>query len=284
MYTVRDEFVEKLRVAGRVEKTINNYLSVMRDITRHFKISPLELDQKQIRSYLNFLLKEKKLEPGTVCLRIAVLKTFYSLMLPASTIMAPFKPLKVRKKVPSVLSKAEIEKLIAATTSVRSKAIVMLIYSAGLRLQECSQIKPIHIESAQMRVRVEQGKGRADRYTILSKRTLEVLRDYYRYTRPGEYLFSGRDGGPIPPRTIEKIVSVAGEKACKGKTVHPHTLRHCFATHLLEAGTPLPVIQKLLGHASIKTTMIYLHVSHTLLSRVKSPLDMEIDSNEVDHD
>lgn len=156
----------------------------------------------------------------------------------------------------------------------------MLIYSAGLRLQECSQIKAIHIESAQMRVRVEQGKGRVDRYTILSKRTLLVLRDHYRYNKPGEYLFVGRDGNPLCHRTIEKIVSVAGEKACKGKSVHPHTLRHCFATHLLEAGTPLPVIQKLLGHASIKTTMIYLHISHTVLASVKSPLDIEIDSSQ----
>jgi site-specific recombinase XerD len=115
-------------------------------------------------------------------------------------------------------------------------------------------------------------------------RTLEVLRDHFRYQRPGEWLFCGRDGKPLSKRSIEKIVSVAAAKACKGKRVHPHTLRHCFATHLLEAGVALPVIQLLLGYSSVKTTMIYLHVSHTIISRVKSPLDMEIDRDEVDHE
>lgn len=284
MSQLRDEFIEKLQVMGRLEDTVKAYLSVMKGITRHFKQSPMELTQKQISSYLHHLLTVRKLEPSTVSQIIAGLKMFYSLMLPESTIMHSFKALKVPKKIPSVLSKEEIEKLIAATTSIRSKAIVMLLYSAGLRLRECSEIKTIHIESAQMRIRVEQGKGKKDRYTILSQRTLEVLRDYYRYTRPGEWLFVGRNGNPLPKRTIEKIVSTAAEKACKGKRVHPHTLRHCFATHLLEAGVALPVIQQLLGHASISTTMIYLHVSHTILSRVKSPLDVEIDCDEVDHE
>jgi site-specific recombinase XerD len=135
-----------------------------------------------------------------------------------------------------------------------------------------------------MRIRVEQGKGKKDRYTILSQRTLEVLRDHFRYQRPGEWLFCGREGKPLSKRSIEKIVSVAAAKACKGKRVHPHTLRHCFATHLLEAGVALPVIQQLLGHSSVKTTMIYLHVSHTIISRVKSPLDMGINCDEVDHE
>jgi site-specific recombinase XerD len=284
MSKLRNDFIEKLRVKGRSELTVKHYLSAMRSITGHFKKSPLELTEEQMSSYLNHLLTVKKLQQSSVNQTIAAFKSFYSLMLPESTIMHSFKPLKVPKKIPSVLSKEEIEKLIAATTSVRSKAVVMLLYSAGLRLEECSRLKPIHIESASMRIRVEQGKGKKDRYTILSQRTLEVLRDHFRYQRPGEWLFCGREGKPLSKRSIEKIVSVAAAKACKGKRVHPHTLRHCFATHLLEAGVALPVIQQLLGHSSVKTTMIYLHVSHTIISRVKSPLDMEINCDEVDHE
>jgi len=273
MSKLRDDFVEMLRVKGRGENTIERYLSIMKGITHHFNKSPLELNVENIRSYLNFLLITRKLEPATVCQIIAGLKTFYSLMLPQSIIMHTFKPLKVPRKIPSVLSKEEIEALINATTSIRSKTIVMLLYSAGLRLQECVNLKPIHIESDQMRIRVEQGKGKVDRYTILSQRTLDALRIYYRYNKPGEWLFCGRQGKQISKRTIEKIVTEAALKTCKGKRVHPHTLRHCFATHLLEAGITLPVIQKLLGHASITTTMTYLHVSHTVLSNVTSPLD-----------
>lgn len=283
MSKLQDDFVEMLRVKGSAESTIENYLSIMKGITHHFRKSPLDLNVENIRSYLNFLLVTRKLAPATVCQVIAGLKTFYSLMLPQSTIMLTFKPLKVPRKIPAVLSKEEIEALINATTSIRSKSIVMLLYSAGLRLQECINLKPIHIESNQMRIRVEQGKGKVDRYTILSKRTLETLRIYYRRNNAGEWLFCSQGGKQISKRTIEKIVSVAASKACKGKRVHPHTLRHCFATHLLEAGTGLPVIQQLLGHASIKTTMTYLHISHTVLSKVLSPLDMTSECKEVAH-
>lgn len=281
MLSLRDNFIEKLQVLGREEKTIESYLSIMKGVTHHFKKSPLELTKEHISSYFNYLLTERKLKHTTVNQKIAALKTFYSLLLPESTIMDTFKPLKVPKTIPSVLSKEEIEKIIDATTSIKSKAIVMLLYSAGLRLEECICLKPVHIESASMRIRVEQGKGCVDRYTILSQRTLEVLRDHIKFCRNREWLFTGRGGNPVSKRYVELIVSMAGAKALKGKRVHPHMLRHCFATHLLEAGIALPVIQQLLGHASIRTTMIYLHVSHTVLSGVKSPLDMGVDGNEV---
>lgn len=282
MSQLRDDFLLKLHARGSAQRTIDNYLSTMKDVTHHFKQSPLELTEEQICSYISSLITERENEPATVNQKVAALKTFYSLMQPDSKIMDSFKRLKVPFKIPTILSKEEVEKLIDATTSIRSKAIVMLLYSSGLRLSECEQMKPVHIESNNMRIKVEQGKGSTDRYTILSKRTLEVLRDYYKYAKPQVWLFPGRNGKPLHKRTIEKIVSTAAAKACPGKRVYPHTLRHCFATHLLEAGIALPVIQKLLGHASIKTTMRYLHVSHTVLSRVKSPLDMEYDCNEVD--
>jgi integrase/recombinase XerD len=281
MSKLRDTFIEKLHAKGRAQNTINHYLSTMKDITHYLKKSPMEITEEQMCSYLSSLTTERKLEPASINQKIAALKIFYSLMLPESTIMASFKPLKVPFKIPTVLSKEEIEKLIDAAKTIKAKAIVMVLYSAGLRLEECAHLKPAHIESASMRIRVEQGKGRTDRYTILSQRTLDVLRNYYKIVKPVEWLFPGRNGLHLHKRSIEKIVSIAAAKAHLGKRVHPHTLRHCFATHLLEAGVALPVIQRLLGHASIETTMSYLHVSHTILSRVKSPLDTDINRSEV---
>jgi len=148
-----------------------------------------------------------------------------------------------------------------------------------VRLSECVNLKPRHIESDRMKIRVEQGKGRVDRYTILSEKTLAVLRDYFRGYRPKEYLFEGHTAGePISPRLVGHVVSSAARKAKIGKPVHPHTMRHSFATHLMEAGVPLPVIQQLLGHSSIKTSMIYMHVGQPLVDKTASPLDMHLDT------
>jgi site-specific recombinase XerD len=180
---------------------------------------------------------------------------------------------KTPKHLPTVLSREEVEKLICATPNLKHRAALMLLYSAGLRLHECLTLRPVHIESDRMKVRVEQGKGKKDRYTVLSRRTLETLREYYRAYRPQGWLFDGREGGHYSARSLGKIVTDAAIKARIGKRVSPHTLRHSFATHLMESGVALPVIQQLLGHTSIKTTMIYLHISEPLVSRTQSPLD-----------
>jgi site-specific recombinase XerD len=283
MSKLRDDFIIQLKLKGLSNDTVNAYLSVMRGITHHFKTSPLELNEEDIRLYLYHLLEVRKLEKSTVAHTIASLKTFYTLMLPGSEVMNAFSAPRYKNKIPEVLSKQQVQLVIDATPSLKAKAIVMVIYSAGLRLSECTNLKIAHIESEQMRIRVENGKGELDRYTVLSKRTLEILRLYFLDYRPKEYLFKGRNG-PLHKRSIEKIISNAGKKASVGKPVYPHVLRHSFATHLLEAGIALPVIQKLLGHKSIKTTMVYLHISHTILSNVKSPLDMDVeDESEAGH-
>jgi integrase/recombinase XerD len=134
-------------------------------------------------------------------------------------------------------------------------------------------LEALHIESGRMKVRVEQGKGKKDRYTVLAQRTLDTLREYYREYRPKEWLFEGWDGKHYSARSLALVVAKAALRARIDKPVSPHTLRHSFATHLMEAGVPLPVIQQLLGHSSIKTTMIYLHVSEPAVNRTLSPLD-----------
>jgi integrase/recombinase XerD len=285
MTLLRQQFVETLRVLGFTERTVENYVGAVAALTRYYRVSPLELTRDQIRSYLHFMLQDRKLAPATVNQHMDAMKTFFKLMAPESTVMSGSSHVKMPKRIPRVLSREEVERLIAAVHNLKHKATVMLLYSSGLRLHECITLLPAHIESDRMKVRVEQGKGNRDRYTVLSKRTLATLRDYFRAYRPKGWLFEGRDGDHYSARSVGKVVCDAAVKAKIGKRISPHTLRHCFATHLMEAGVALPVIQKLLGHTSIKTTMIYLHVSESLAERAKSPLDCDdVLLPEVRHD
>jgi integrase/recombinase XerD len=283
MTPLRQKFIDSLRLKGFSESTVENYIQAMLGITRHYKISPIDMTRDQIHSYLLFLLQQRKLAPATVNLHMDAMKTFFKLMAPESRIMTDCCHVKGRKRIPMVLSREEVKRLIAAAINLKHKAALMLLYSSGLRLRECLELRPVHIESARMKVRVEQGKGKKDRYTVLSRRTLEMLRDYFRAYQPKKWLFEGRNGEQYSARSLGNIVTKAALKAKLAKRVSPHTLRHSFATHLMESGVALPVIQQLLGHTSIKTTMIYLHVSEPLVDRTKSPLDGD-DLLEVKHD
>jgi len=271
---IRLQFIDRLRLKGFSECTVENYVGAVAALALHYNLSPLLLSSDQIRAFLLFLLAERKLAAATVNLHMCAFKSFFRLMAPGSTVMAGFTPVKLPHRIPMVLSRHEVDRLIAAAPSLKHKAILMTLYSAGLRLLECVNLKFRHIESDRMKVRVELGKGQRDRYTILAQRTLDTLRQYFLQYHPKEWLFEGHGGKHLGVRMVGKIVSDAALAAGLGKRVHPHTLRHCFATHLLEAGIALPVIQKLLGHSNIKTTMIYLHVSQPMIDKTISPLDL----------
>lgn len=273
MSPLRRQFIESLRLKGFSERTIENYVYAVAKISLHYHCPPYALTKDQVRSYLLFELHEQKLAPATVNLHMDAMKTYFKLMVPDNTVMAGCSHVKVPKHIPVVLSREEVEKMISATTNLKHKAALMLLYSSGLRLQECLCLRPVNIESDRMKVRIEDGKGKKDRYTVLSRRTLETLQKYFRVYKPKTWLFEGLGGNRYGTRTLGHIVKHAAFKARIGKNVTPHTLRHSFATHLLESGIALPVIQKLLGHSSIKTTMIYLHVSEALIDRIDSPLD-----------
>lgn len=178
------------------------------------------------------------------------------------------------KKLPVVLSKEEVAKILSSIDNIKHKAILMIIYSAGLRVGEVVKLKVEDVDSNRMLVHVKGAKGRKDRYTLLSKTALEILREYWRKYKPAKWLFEGaRDGRYLSTRTVEKLLTHACEKAGIKKEVSVHTLRHSFATHLLESGTDLRYIQELLGHANSKTTEIYTHVSTKSLGKIQSPLD-----------
>jgi site-specific recombinase XerD len=175
--------------------------------------------------------------------------------------------------LPTVLSTAEITNILKAAENLKHKAILTVIYSAGLRIGEVVKLKIKDIDSERKQIRIEQGKGKKDRYTLLSAKTLELLRAYFTAYRPKEYLFEGQDGGQYSTRSIQAFFQEICRKAGIKKKVSVHTLRHSFATHLLENGTDLRYIQALLGHESTKTTEIYTHVTTKGFDQIKSPLD-----------
>jgi len=165
---------------------------------------------------------------------------------------------------------------------MKHRALLTTVYSSGLRVGEAVRLRPEHIESTRMQVRVEQGKGRKDRYTILSEKCLVLLREYWRMYRPGHWLFFGKDKTkPMPVETAQKVYYQAKEKAGIARGLGIHTLRHCFASHALEQGVELFIIKRWMGHSSIKTTCTYLHTSPEQLRKVISPLDMLTQGDEI---
>jgi site-specific recombinase XerD len=181
---------------------------------------------------------------------------------------------KKEKKLPVVLSGEEVKRIMESTANLKHKALLMLIYSAGLRVGEATRLRPEDIDSDRNLIHIRGGKGKKDRYTILSTTVLSTLREYWKAHRPERYLFEGQETGkPYSIRSIEKVFSRAAQRAQIGKEVTVHTLRHSFATHLLEQGVDLRYIQELLGHGSSKTTEIYTHVSRRTLGQIQSPLD-----------
>ena len=181
---------------------------------------------------------------------------------------------KREKVLPNVLSKEEVLKIIDSTENLKHKTLLALIYSAGLRISEALNMRPKDIDSVRMLIHVKNAKGKKDRYTLLSEKVLQLLREYYTIYKPKDYLFEGQFGGMYSSRSAQVILKQVAEKAGIKKPITLHTLRHSFATHLLESGTDLRYIQDLLGHSSPKTTMIYTHVTNDSLKKIKNPFDV----------
>jgi integrase/recombinase XerD len=272
--TLREQMQRDLQLRGLSVRTQEAYLSQVRDFARYFKKSPDQLGESEIKEYLHYLLREKKASDSTVKQCYGALKFLYQTTLQRGWIMEKIPYLKTRMKLPVVLDRKEIDALFTVTHNLKHLAILMLIYSAGLRVGEAANLRISDIDSKRMTIRVQQGKGGKDRYSILSHVALETLRQYWRKYRPSEWLFPGYGkNNPISSRSIQRIFEAAKDRTGITKPASAHTLRHSFATHLLEAGTNLHHIQLLLGHKSPQTTTIYLHVSRMDLAQIASPLD-----------
>lgn len=266
--------LQEMRIRNYSERSVRNYICCLSQLSIYYRSSPDLLTIEQIKSYLHYCVTVKQSSASTVNQIIGAVKILF-----ADVLQRPWEPIKLKrarkdKKLPVVLSKQEVVALFAVVKNLKHKAIFVTAYSSGLRVDEVRMLKPSDIDSDRMQIRVQNGKGKKDRFTILSKGTLEVLRSYYQRFRPKNYLFEGyTPGQPISYRTIQKVFHGTVIKAGIAKGVTFHTLRHSFATHLLEQGTNLRLIQQLLGHNSLRTTSVYLHLSCFDPKEVTSPLD-----------
>jgi site-specific recombinase XerD len=233
------------------------------------------MGEQQVRDFLVHLQDKKKLGPSSLKCYVAALKFLYANTLGRPEVVRPWLQPRIPKKLPVVLSREEVEALLNAVESIKYRAVLMTAYGSGLRIGEVCRLHTKDVDSARMLLHVRDGKGGHDRYALLSLGLLQVMRTYWRAERPaGPYLFPGqRADTPLSPEAVRKVQHKAAAQCGISKRATPHLLRHCFATHLLEAGTDIRTIQALLGHRSIRTTQVYAHVSPEHISRVKSPLD-----------
>lgn len=277
MTKLRQEFIAHLQLKGYANKTVRNYTQSMALFARHYNKSPLLLTQQQVRDYLLYLRNVRKLAVRTINIHFYSIKCFYEHFTPEINMMGDMRRMREPKHYPVILSKQEAFALIEKAPNLKMKAAIALFYSAGLRLGECANLKMSCIDRKRMIIRIADGKGAIDRDAVLSRKTLDILTEYWRQYRPSVYLFEGRTiGKPHGVRIFEHYVIRATKTAGITKHVTPHTLRHSFATHLLEDGVPLIAIQKMLGHADVKTTTMYTHVSTDLIHKTGSPFDTDI--------
>ena len=276
MTPLREKLIKDMTIRRFATKTQEAYVAAVAGLARYYKRSPEKIDKQMIQDYLLYLMEERKLSWNSCNVAVSGLRFFYTQTLGMDSMFLSIPPRKTDSILPEIFSVEELEKLFSALTNQKHRTLLMTAYAAGLRVSELVGLKVRDIDSGRMMIRVKQGKGRKDRYTILSKRLLEELRIYYRMYRPLEWLFySGKKTKrPLCVSTPQRVYNQAKEKAgiTKGKGIH--TLRHCFATHLLEAGVDLRTIQMLMGHSCITTTMTYLQVTRKHLGSVKSPLDL----------
>lgn len=275
MGKLRDRMEQDLILKGLAATTRRNYLLYCHKFAAHFGRSPEELGEAEIRAFLMHLIQVEQVSYATYRQILAALKFLYRTTLGREWEVnrVPF-PRHHPARLPCVLRDDQLRALFAALKSPKYRALFMTCYGAGLRIGEACRLQVGDIDSRRMVIRVTQGKGAKERYTVLSPRLLEALRVYWKLLRPPVWMFPGQGAaGPVSPDSVRAVFRTAREQVGLGAWCTPHVLRHSFATHLLEAGTDLVVIQALLGHTSIKTTCIYTHVSTDRIGKVTSPLD-----------
>lgn len=250
------------------------YCSYFNAFIDHFTGYELEsLKKDQINAYLLTLMAERSISASQQNQRINAIKFYYEKVLGRNKEYYNIERPRKDQKLPNVLSKEEIARMLKVTGNIKHKMILSLLYSGGLRRSEVLDLKISDIEPDRGLLKIRAGKGKKDRYTLLSTPLLGHLRDYYREYRPKSYLFEGQSGGKYSAGSVAKVVIHAGTRAGITNRVTPHMLRHSFATHLLEQGTDLRYIQELLGHKSSRTTEIYTHVSAKNYIKIQNPID-----------
>lgn len=275
MTPLRQRMIDDMQLRNLAPATQRNYIAHAASYAQFFGRSPELLDQEAVREYLLFQLNERRLEPESINQQVSALKFLYLTTLEMPWGDQDFPRVRRPHRLPVVLSHEEVVQFFDHVPSLRYRAALMICYGAGLRVSEAVAVKVSDIDSRRMVLRVEQGKGRKDRYAMLSPRLLEALRIYWRAARPEGYLFpSWRPGRHLNASSLQQACHDAALRSGLRKRITVHTLRHSFATHLLENGTDVRVIQVLLGHSQIDTTARYTQVSPQLVGRTISPLDL----------
>ena len=274
MTLLRQRMLEDLQIRRYSPTTIRIYLHCMAEFAQHFGKPPDRLGAEHIREYQLFLIKEKKVSRPTFVQMVCALRFFYTHTLNRKVSMERIPFPRRERKLPLILSREEVKALLEAPGNLRTRTLLAILYGCGLRVSEVAQLKVSDIDSARKVLRVRQGKGGKDRQTLLPTKLLDLLRCYWRYQRPTGWLFPAADSTRhISTNTVFMACRKARQRAGISKPIHPHSLRHAFATHLLEAGVNLRTIQILLGHANLETTARYLHVADVAVRTTASPLD-----------
>jgi site-specific recombinase XerD len=264
----------EMQLRGLSKKTKEEYLFKINLFQNHYKKPASQISEDEIKKFILYLLNEKKHSASTINTYYAALKFLYRKTLKQNWNEEEIPRMKKSRKLPSILSKEEVHSVFNATNNIKHKCILMTVYGSGLRLGEVANLKVSDIDSKGMRIFIRRGKGDKDRYAILSETNLTVLRDYWKIFRTRDWLFEGKTKGMhISKRAVQDLFKLAAKKAGINKSVSIHTLRHCFATHLLEANVNLFHIKQLLGHSDIKTTTSYLQLVNLKTLNLKSPLD-----------
>ena len=267
-------FKEKLTIANYSESTIQNYLSsllLFLEYVSSKKVS--EVSDELIQNYLYYCKTRKRYSYSSMKQVMASIRFLYLHILEKPIPKALNVKMKKPQSLPVVLSTKEVSKLITVSSNLKHKTILLLIYSAGLRLGELLDLKIGDIDSQRLKIHIRQAKGKKDRYVVLSEKLLGLLRSYYKEYKPKDFLIEGLKGGRYSDKSVQSVMKQALRKAGIRKKATVHTLRHSFATHLLDEGTDIRFIQEMLGHVRLETTQIYTHVSTRSIDKIKSPAD-----------
>jgi len=277
MTELRQRMDDAMVLRGFALRTRETYLACVRGLAKHYHCAPDRLDAEQIQAYLLYLITERKLAYASVNQAACACRFLFGTVLQQRKIWLDIPMAKVPKRLPVVLPRDDINRLFAACGNLRTRTVLMTTYAAGLRVSEVCALHLTDIESApdRMCIKLRHAKGGKDRYTLLSPRLLDTLRLYWRICRPRTWLFPNKAGdGPLFDQTAQRMYRAACDAAGLTNAAGIHTLRHSFATHLLEAGVDLHTIQRLLGHGHISTTMRYLHLARHRLTGTTSPLEL----------
>ena len=270
----RDRFERDLKIRGYSPCTVDQYVYCVRKLVKYYMRPPDQLTIEDINNFQLYLTEQRKVAWGTFNIYVIAMRLFFVQTLKKDWDLKAIPYQKTGRQLPEIMSGAEIKALFSSVTNIKHRAILMTTYSAGLRVSEVVSLRVSDLDSQRMVIRVEQGKGKKDRYVPLSEALLPILRQYYRDARPERWLFPGQNPElPLNRTSVEKVFKKSRDRAGISKNVTVHSLRHSFATHLLEKGVDIRTIQQLLGHRCLSSTQIYTHVAKNYVNQAGSPLD-----------